>query len=82
MIKDSDRKWAKTKLADAASEIFRTLVVTREIPAVDAADLLSMAMSEAMFEATLTHFLIYVEDTSLPGLVAIPCRDTIRNGTR
>ena len=41
MIKDSDRKWAKTKLADAASEIFKTLVVTREIPAVDAADLLS-----------------------------------------
>ncbi len=53
MIQESDRKWAKTRLADVASEIFRTLAVKRGIPAVDAVDLLSIAMSEAMFETTL-----------------------------
>lgn len=53
VIHEKDREWAQTRLADVASEIFRTLVVKREVPAVDAADLLSMAVSRAMFETTL-----------------------------
>jgi len=53
VLKEADKQWAQTRLADVASEIFRTLVVKREVPPTDAADLLSMAMSRAMFEATL-----------------------------
>lgn len=52
-MKKSDIDWAFTRIADASSEVFRTLVVTREIPPVDAADALAMAMSKAIFEATL-----------------------------
>lgn len=50
---DKDIKWAQSRMADVSSEIFRTLVVKREIPPVDAADALSLAMSKAMFESTL-----------------------------
>lgn len=53
MIKKDDQSWIRTRLADVSSEIFRTLVVKRQIRPDEAADGLVAALNSAVFETVL-----------------------------